>query len=383
MHIAMISKYLPYLSGPSVDVFFRARMLSKMGHEVHIFTYPSYPDGAIGLKQCTLLSQNGANVKIHYIPLQSKWKLVTPPLDLLFTNLIISVANGNSFDVIEGHFAIPHGFSAVISGQALNIPSMITFYGTDARKFALEPEYKEAVLWMIKKASVVIAVSQELKDLLVDLGACLDKINVIPSAVDINFFNEVSGDEVRSLCRSLGWEKDFVIAYIGRLVQEKGLEYLARAIPLVIKKTPQARFLIVGDGDYQNDFEALVAELKVSEYVQLFPGTDDIRVYMHASDVCVLPSLTDASPRVIKEAMVCQKPIVATKVGGIPYEIENGKEGLLIPERSSEAIAKAIVCLANNPELRSKFGQNGYQRALRDYNLRVRMEQILEIYSKL
>lgn len=383
MRIAMISKYLPYLSGPSVDVFFRARLLSKMGHEVHVFTYPSYPDGVMDLKRCTLLSQNGANIKIYYIPLQSKWKLVTPPLDLLFTNAIISAANTINFDVIEGHFAVPHGFSAVIAGQALNVPSMITFYGSDARIFALDPNYKEAVLWMVKNASVVIAVSQELKDLLINLGDYSSKINVIPLAVDIEFFNKVSMDDVRALRQSLGWERAFIVAYIGRLVKEKGLEYLVRAIPLVIKKIPQARFLIVGNGNYQNDLEVLVCDLEASKYIQVVPGVDDIRVYMHACDIFVLPSLADASPRVVKEAMVCQKAIVATRVGGIPYEIENSKEGLLVLERNPEAIAEAIIYLANNPELRLKLGQNGYQRALRDFNLKTRMEQIVNIYQNL
>jgi glycosyltransferase involved in cell wall biosynthesis len=177
-------------------------------------------------------------------------------------------------------------------------------------------------------------------------------IVVIPNGIDINVhFDGLPLPERRSF-----GEK---ILFVGRLHPIKGVRYLILAMNKVHEKKPEARLILVGDGEEREMLEALSIQLGIQKYIQ-FVGElphEKVQTFMHQADVFVLPSLSEGLPNVILEAMACGLPIVATRVGGIPDLIKNGVHGYLVEAKKPDEIAEKILILLQNDQLRNEISQ--------------------------
>ncbi|MEM4723849.1 MAG: glycosyltransferase family 4 protein, partial [Candidatus Hadarchaeum sp.] len=155
-----------------------------------------------------------------------------------------------------------------------------------------------------------------------------------------------------------------VVLALGRLVYKKGFEYLVRAIPDIAKQFGNLRVVIAGDGPLYDDLLHLAQELGVENHLLLIrgvPWTDTPR-YLNMCDIFVVPSVhdhkgnVDGLPNVLLEAMSCGKPVVATRVAGIPEVIEDQHNGLLVEEKDPHQLAQAITKLLASPDLAQQYG---------------------------
>jgi glycosyltransferase involved in cell wall biosynthesis len=184
--------------------------------------------------------------------------------------------------------------------------------------------------------------------------------------------------------RELGLKNDVpVIGAIGRLVWQKGFEYLIRAAPEVLKKCPEARFLIVGEGPLQNELILTSEKLNVADRIIFSGFRNDIKEILASIDVLAMPSLLEGLPMVLLEAMAMAKPIVATRIDGITEVLENSKTGLLVPAKNSHALAEAIVGILDDNEKANFFGQNAREAAKEKFSVKKMVEQIESAYEKL
>lgn len=206
--------------------------------------------------------------------------------------------------------------------------------------------------WLIGRAGANFFVSEYLMS---ELGDGKDNGHVIYTNLirrgDITFVNkEPAGETTR-------------IIYVGRLVHEKGLDHLIRAIRLLIDAGMAAELRIVGDGPEKARLENLSRELGIESHCrflgQISYGGELNGVYQ-GGDVFVLPSLSEGMGKVLLEAMANGLPVVASDVGGIPYLIENMKNGVLVPPGNPEAIARAVRTIVENDDLRKDLVRNGY-----------------------
>jgi len=152
------------------------------------------------------------------------------------------------------------------------------------------------------------------------------------------------------------------VLFFGRIWEYKGLEYLIRAEPLITAKVPQAKIVIAGRGeDFERYRQMMVHPERFivhNEYV-----SDEKRAeLLREASVVVLPYIEASQSGVIPIAYRFGKPVVATTVGGLPYMVDHGRTGYLVPPRDSTALAEAIVPLLQNQELRKQFGENGRQK---------------------
>jgi glycosyltransferase involved in cell wall biosynthesis len=184
--------------------------------------------------------------------------------------------------------------------------------------------------------------------------------------------------------RELGLKNDVsVIGAIGRLVWQKGFEYLIRAAPEVLKKCPEARFLIVGEGPLKNKLILTSEKLNVADRI-IFTGLrSDIKEILASIDVLAMPSLLEGLPMVLLEAMAMAKPIVATRIDGITEVLENNKTGLLVPAKNSNALAEALVGILDDKAKANFFGQNAREAAKEKFSVKKMVEQIELAYEKL
>ena len=150
-----------------------------------------------------------------------------------------------------------------------------------------------------------------------------------------------------------------VICTVARLSPEKGHFYLLKAASYVIKHCPKAFFLIVGDGPLRNELIQQSKEMGISSNIIFAGQRNDIYQILSICDIFVLSSIKESLPRSIREAMYFNLPVVATNVGGIPEVVKHGKTGLLVPPENSQSLARAIITLLDDPNIRIKMGHAG------------------------
>jgi glycosyltransferase involved in cell wall biosynthesis len=190
-----------------------------------------------------------------------------------------------------------------------------------------------------------------------------DQFVRIPSGVDLAEVQALAanGAQVR---RELGLSVATpVIGAVARLVPVKGLRYLVAAMPEILRRCPDAHLVLAGDGDQRAALEALARDLAVSDRVHLLGFRRDAAAVTAALDVFVLPSLNEGLGRVLVTAMALGVPVVATRVGGVPEVVEDGRQGLLVPPADPQALAQAVTTLLRDREYAASLGMGGRMRA--------------------
>lgn len=180
-----------------------------------------------------------------------------------------------------------------------------------------------------------------------------------------------------------------MIGIIGRIEKTKGQEYFIKSIPQVLEELPFSKFFIIGEislgeKNYFRYLQNLIADLRIKNKV-IFTGFLKNRFEVIASlDIIVQTSIEPESfGRVLIEAMTMAKPVVATKIGGFCEIIENGIDGILIPPEDSTQLAKSIIKILTNKELRQKLGDNGKKKVLKKYNIDETVDRYTKLYCKI
>ena len=155
---------------------------------------------------------------------------------------------------------------------------------------------------------------------------------------------------------------------------------MIRALPAVLALHPKTYYLLVGDGSYRSALIEEVSNAGVKERVILAGMRKDVPRLLAASDVFVLPSLTEALPTVLAEAMAAKLPIVATRVGGIPEMIANGQNGFLVAPEDVDGLAKACNHLLENPEKRLDMAEEGWKTVNRKFSVKRQVDQLKKLY---
>jgi glycosyltransferase involved in cell wall biosynthesis len=183
-------------------------------------------------------------------------------------------------------------------------------------------------------------------------------MRVIYNGIDASRFTRQR--ESLAAKRSLDLPDDaFVIVSLGRLEPAKGYESLIRALPAVIHAIPSAHVCIGGQGFLKEDLLKLAGSLGVKERVHFVGFKADVRDILEVGDIYVQPSLCDAFPYSVLEALACGLPSIVTNVGGMPEMVKSGENGVVIPPQNPAALAQAVTSLANDNCSRLLFGTRG------------------------
>ena len=170
---------------------------------------------------------------------------------------------------------------------------------------------------------------------------------------------------------------------VAALTQEKGHKYLIDAAALVVREVPDARFVILGEGDLRPALERQVKELRLDKHV-LLPGfRADILSFVKSFDLFVMASLFEGLGTSLLDAMALSKATVASDTGGIPEVVSHGETGLLVPPRDARELASAIVALLKDPGRRERMGSAGLERVKRLFSADGMVEKTLGVYGNL
>jgi len=249
------------------------------------------------------------------------------------------------FDLIDAHYFYPDGVAAVMLGRCFGKPVVITALGTDVN---LIPRYRlprRMIRWAARNAAGIITVARALKDRLVALGVPEGRIEVLRNGVDLQLFRPVDREDWR---HRLGFKRTTLLS-VGNLVPLKGHDLTIRALRLL----PEMELVLIGTGPERAALGALARELNVGDRVT-FAGTmaqEALRHYYGAADALVLASSREGWANVLLESMACGTPVVASSVGGTPEVVAAPHAGVMMAERTPEALAQAVRRLfAHGPD---------------------------------
>ena len=214
-----------------------------------------------------------------------------------------------------------------------------------------------------RQQSHLLAVSNAVKQDLVDQGIAADKVTVLYNALAPDEFVPRRGTAV--VRAEFGADADtFVVGTIAHLSEKKGYRELFAAIPAVLARFPTTQFWVVGQGDLRSELEKQADEQGFSRQVRFLGFRRDAADIMNAIDVFALPSHREPCALVYIEAALRARPIVACRAGGAPESVADGETGLLVPPRDATALAEAILTLADHRNWARRMGQAGRERAL-------------------
>ncbi|RPH75404.1 glycosyltransferase family 4 protein [bacterium] len=206
-----------------------------------------------------------------------------------------------------------------------------------------------------------------------------NKIEKLTMGIDFELFTKMDKIAARSLL-GLGKDKKYIL-YSGAFVKRKGLEYLLRAMSILLRDHENYFLILKGDGYYRDDLESLAREIGIYSNIIFVPWVEKAKlpIYYNAADVCVLPSLDEGLGITAVEALACETPFIGSDVGGIPDVVRNFGMGVLVKPRDAEAIAEAILTLlGQKQELRPDR-----ENARRYYGWEQIAKRNIEIYDEL
>jgi glycosyltransferase involved in cell wall biosynthesis len=327
---------------------------------------------------------NKSGVKVIALP--SMVRSIRPIKDVRTLFSLIGLIMKEKPDIVHTHSS-KGGILGRLAAKIAGVPHIIhtphghVFYGHFGR-FA-----SRMFMWVEKIFSMftdrMVALTDGEKDDYINLSVCLpEKLFKIHSGVDVKKFMHTNGNRVEKR-RSLGLDQnEAVIGFVGWLLPIKGPNYLLKAMDYVWQGHPEASLVLVGKGDMDVDLRAEAQRKNTNGKVKFLGWRKDIDEIMPLFDMLVLPSLNEGMGRVLVEAMAAGKPVVASRVGGIPDLVRHAETGYLVPPADEQALANGIKKLLDDPDKAKRMGLRG-QEYCRQFSLEAMIEKLDDLYSDL
>jgi glycosyltransferase involved in cell wall biosynthesis len=371
----------PSLGGGATHVYSLSKGLTQLGHRVQVMT-----TDLIGKGQRTPVERE----EMDGISIRRFRATMIPGVGADVGNIplgMLSAALGEHPDIVHVHtYRFFSTWLVPILRSFKRVPVLMTSHS------AYEPSRPARIrlfdaTWgklIFQSVSHIIALTDIEKKYLVSLGAREKDITIIPNGVDPYLLDYQPN--VERFKKQFGLENERIVLFVGRIGLGKGLDILIDAIPHVLSQVGNSvRFVLVGpDWGDQTMLEQRAQSLGVSANI-LFAGslTDDALLdAYHAADVFALLSRFDASPLVLLESMAASKPIVATRVGGIPSMITNDANGLLVESENVNQAADAIASVLVNASLAQRLGQAGKNLVQERYRWDKIASQVSAMYTR-
>lgn len=392
MKIAYVLQMFPKLS--ESFVLNEIVELLKRGHDVHIFSIS---------RSCEMITHK----EIEEYNLLEQAHYFAPKL--VFTNnpfrfsmyfakaLIWSLSTGNisknelkadvklayfatimkekDVELIHAHFANV-GSVARRLGKMLGLSYTLTVHAFDIYMDQDTDELRK----VMNDAESVVTISEYNKNYLTGEIGVNNKIELIRCGIDLDKFKSQkklrADDKIRMLT-------------VARLVEKKGIAYLIKAIPMVIKEMPKCKFTIIGSGPLYDHLQQLVRDLDIERYVQFRGDVSDSELmqYYDDADMFILPCIItengdrDGIPVSTMEAMAMELPVISTTVSGLPELVEDGASGILVTPKDEKAIADAIITLCKDSELRINMGEKGREIIEKKFNIVSEAEKLMGVFE--
>ena len=267
--------------------------------------------------------------------------------------------------------------------QSWTNPSIVSFHGADVMVDMNKPAYRDATLRMLNAVTLVLVRSESLRRAVVDLGCDPEKVEIQRTGIPL--------DEFPFRDRAVPKNGEWRFVQAGRLIEKKGLPVTLRAFSTFLKQHPNATLTIAGEGPLLSELQKFARESGIADRVSFtgFVSQEQLREIYYRSHIFLHPSQTgrdgnqEGIPNSMLEAMATGLPVFATEHGGIPEAIENGVNGVLVPERDDEALARAMLNAAQDPGLLSRIARAGAEAVRQNFDSAAQVRRLEDIYLRM
>ncbi|ADD29463.1 N-acetyl-alpha-D-glucosaminyl L-malate synthase BshA [Meiothermus ruber] len=319
------------------------------------------------------------SLNFHQV-LSADYPLFQEPLTpLTAANSIAELIERFKIDLVHAHYAIPHATSAILAREmGLEIKVVTTLHGTDVTLVGREPAFAKTTQHAVRSSDAVTAVSRALaEEARAQLGVERE-IEVIYNWVDPERFQPNKDPAYRA---RFAQPEEAIVLHVSNFRAVKRPLDALRVFAGILEQMP-ARMLMIGDGPLRQECMELADELEIAGRVQFLESTPSIEKFMSVADLLLVPSEQESFGLVALEAMASGVPVVASRVGGLPELIEEGKTGFLRPMGDIPAMLEASLEILTNRARRRAMGEAARARAIEHFRPEVVLPRYLEVYER-
>ena len=321
--------------------------------------------------------------KLRRIGVQVKNFDLKTLVDIRIILRLVRYIKQNKIDIVETA-VFPADVYGRISARLANVPIIISTMHrvADHKQEAIYRVLFFADTLTMALTTRIIAVSKAGKNYLISWHRVKpDKISVVYNGIDAHKYD--SNFDIKEYKRKLNLQHDIpTVGFIGRLVKLKGVNYFLEAAATVVRRGKRVQFVVVGDGPLKERLIKQAKDLRINQHVHFIGFREDIPQILSVIDILVVPSLWEGLPLTILEAMFAGKPIIATRVGGIPEAIEDKQTGILVEPRDCNALSKGVLECLEDPGNRKELGGKAKHRALQYFDVERMVKEYESIYDE-
>ena len=342
----------PTYGGSGIVATELGKELADRGHEIH-FISASLP---------MRLNASQPTIKFHEVEAATYPVFDHAPYTLALAVKMAEVAEMHNLDLMHCHYAIPHSVSAFLAKSMMSprrLPVVTTLHGTDITLVGAERSYLPITRFSIEQSDGVTAVSRYLKDATRDVIGAKKEIEVIYNFVNCEKYRPSADSDLRNRFAPAG---EPILIHISNFRAVKRPADVVEIFGKVRGKIP-AVLLMIGDGPERAQAERRAREKRLEGSAHFLGKQESIEQWLGISDILLLPSEMESFGLVALEAMACEVPVVASRVGGIPEVVTNGVEGWLSEVGDVDGMADRVLGILTQPQSRAEMGRRAREKA--------------------
>ncbi|MBV8562427.1 MAG: glycosyltransferase family 4 protein [Actinobacteria bacterium] len=372
------------VGGPALHVAYLTEGLASRGYDTTLVAGSLAPGEE---SMAFVAEQHGVSV----VPLEELHREISPFRDLRAIYRLAKLIRRERPTILHTHTAKAGAvgrLAALLAGPSKPPIVVHTFHGHVLRGYFSAPlayGFRKLEGVLARWTTALVAVSPQVRDDLVALGvAPASKFTVVRLGIELDKRvgeGDPDRDETRRLMGVVG--DRFVVGWVGRMTAVKRTDDLLRTLRRLVDMGVDAVLCLVGDGPDREELEQKAHELGVVKRCLFVGYQEDVARFYDAFDAVLLPSANEGTPVSVIEGLAAGRPVVATRVGGVPDVVRDGVDGFLADVGDTEALARCLAELAADPELRERMGASGRERVLTRYAVERLVEDTDRLYRSL
>jgi len=349
------------------------RELAERGHNVHFIS------SVLPMR----VNELGKRIHFHEVEMMTYPLFEHQPYDLALATKMATVARAEKLDLLHVHYAIPHSISAILARESIKekryVPVITTLHGTDITLVGADRSYLPITRYGLQQSDGVTAVSKFLKQATIETFD-FDEVEVIPNFICPKHYGRLTDSPLRA---ELAPNGEKILVHVSNFRPVKRPADCVEILANVKKDYPKVRLVMVGDGPERSAVSYRAEQLGVRDDTIFVGKQANIAEYLGVSDVFLLPSELESFGLAALEALACELPVIATRIGGIPEVVTDNETGYLSDIGDTEKMSADTLKLLNDEELRRAFGERGRDQAVERYGTEKIIPQYIAFYEKI
>jgi N-acetyl-alpha-D-glucosaminyl L-malate synthase BshA len=349
------------------------RELAERGHNVHFIS------SVLPMR----VNELGKRIHFHEVEMMTYPLFEHQPYDLALATKMATVARAEKLDLLHVHYAIPHSISAILARESIKekryVPVITTLHGTDITLVGADRSYLPITRYGLQQSDGVTAVSKFLKQATIETFD-FDEVEVIPNFICPKHYGRLTDSPLRA---ELAPNGEKILVHVSNFRPVKRPADCVEILANVKKDYPKVRLVMVGDGPERSAVSYRAEQLGVRDDTIFVGKQANIAEYLGVSDVFLLPSELESFGLAALEALACELPVIATRIGGIPEVVTDNETGYLSDIGDTEKMSADTLKLLNDEEMRRAFGERGRDQAVERYGTEKIIPQYIAFYEKI